>query len=302
MVIYNQQSNTLKTYNSEYGILDAFVNDDEIYFQDNNRTLFKIENEKSLVYLSAAAINQNQVVGLTNSSAGQLIVTRENGLFLNAIKLKATQPKLSKSLAKDVVYSFTQAANGQLILGTVKNGVYILSESGSLVHHINADTGLNNDTVLSVFSDNSGVWLGLDDGLSYVKLEAAIQQYNSRQEAIGTVYTTIVFDQYLYVGTNQGLFYKKYNVNEPLKPIEGLEGQVWSLTRIDNKLFCGHDQGAFSVAKNRAKQLYEKSGMWIFKQISDNLLIAGAYDGLHIFSKKSDSLSYQNLLNDFIIS
>ena len=137
------------------------------------------------MYLSAAAINQNQVVGLTNSSAGQLIVTRENGLFLNAIKLKATQPKLSKSLAKDVVYSFTQAANGQLILGTVKNGVYILSESGSLVHHINADTGLNNDTVLSVFSDNSGVWLGLDDGLSYVKLEAAIQQYNSRQEAIG---------------------------------------------------------------------------------------------------------------------
>ena len=55
LVIYNQQSNTLKTYNSDYGILDAFVNDDEIYFQDNNRTLFKIENEKSLVYLSAAA-------------------------------------------------------------------------------------------------------------------------------------------------------------------------------------------------------------------------------------------------------
>ena len=39
------------------------------------------------------------------------------------------------------------------------------------------------------------------------------------------VYTTIVFDQYLYVGTNQGLFYKKHNVNEPLKPIEGLEGR-----------------------------------------------------------------------------
>jgi DNA-binding CsgD family transcriptional regulator len=42
--------------------------------------------------------------------------------------------------------------------------------------------------------------------------------------------------------------------------------------------------------------------MWTFKQITDNLLIAGAYDGLHIFSKKSDSWSYQNHLNDFNIS
>ena len=256
LVIYNQQSNTLKTYNSDYGILDAFVNDDEIYFQDNNRTLFKIENEKSLVYLSAAALNQNQVVGLVNTSAGQLIVTRENGLFLNSNKLKATQRQLNKSLAKDVVYSFTQAANGQLILGTVKNGVYILSESGALVHHINADSGLNNDTVLSVFSDNRGVWLGLDDGLAYVKLESAIQQYNARQAAIGTAYATIVFNQYLYVGTNQGLFYRRHNVDEPLKPIAGLEGQVWSLNRIENKLFCGHDRGAFLVTENKATQLY----------------------------------------------
>lgn len=302
LVIYNQQSNTLKTYNSEHGILDAFVNDDEIYFQDNNRTLFKIENEKSLVYLSAAALNQNQVVGLVNTSSGQLIVTRENGLFVNARNLKAIQPKLSKSLAKEVVYSFTQAANGQLILGTVKNGVYILSESGALVHHINVDSGLNNDTVLSVFSDNRGVWLGLDDGLAYVKLEAAIQQYNSRQEAIGTAYATIVFNQYLYVGTNQGLFYRRHNTDEPLKPIAGLEGQVWSLNRIENKLFCGHDRGAFLVTENEAKQLYAKSGMWTFKQINDQLLIAGAYDGLHIFSKKSNTWTYQNHLKDFSIS
>jgi ligand-binding sensor domain-containing protein/DNA-binding CsgD family transcriptional regulator len=302
LVIYNQQSNTLETYNSEHGILFAFANDDEIYFQDNNRTLFKIENEKSSLHLSATELNQNQVVGIVNSSVGQLIVTRENGLFINGRALKPIQRNLSKNLAKDVVYSFTQAANGQLILGTVKNGVYILSESGALVHHINVDNGLNNDTVLSVFSENRGVWLGLDDGLAFVKLDSAIQQYNFRQEAIGTVYTTIVFNQYLYVGTNQGLFYRRYDVDEPLKPIAGLEGQVWTLEPIKNKLFCGHDRGAFLVNENRAKQLYAKSGMWTFKQISDELLIAGAYDGLHVFSNKSNTWAYQNHLKDFSIS
>ena len=302
LVIYNQQSNTLETYNSEHGILFAFANDDEIYFQDNNRTLFKIENEKSALHLSATELNQNQVVGIVNSSVGQLIVTRENGLFINGRALKSTQPNLSKNLAKDVVYSFTQTANGQLVLGTVKNGVYILSESGALVHHINVDNGLNNDTVLSVFSENRGVWLGLDDGLAFVKLDSPIQQYNFRQEAIGTVYTTIVFNQYLYVGTNQGLFYRRYDVDEPLKPIAGLEGQVWTLQGIGNKLFCGHDRGAFLVNENRAKQLYAKSGMWTFKQISDELLLAGAYDGLHVFSNKSNTWAYQNHLKDFSIS
>ena len=302
LVIYNQQSNTLETYNSEHGILFAFANDEEIYFQDNNRTLFKIENEKSSLHLSATELNQNQIVGIVNSSVGQLIVTRENGLFINGRALKSTQPNLSKNLAKDVVYSFTQAANGQLVLGTVKNGVYILSESGALVHHINVDNGLNNDTVLSVFSENRGVWLGLDDGLAFVKLDSPIQQYNFRQEAIGSVYTTIVFNQYLYVGTNQGLFYRRYDVDEPLKPIAGLEGQVWTLQGIGNKLFCGHDRGAFQVNENRAKQLYAKSGMWTFKQISDELLLAGAYDGLHVFSNKSNTWAYQNHLKDFSIS
>ena len=237
-----------------------------------------------------------------NSSVGQLIVTRENGLFINGRALKSTQPNLSKNLAKDVVYSFTQTANGQLVLGTVKNGVYILSESGALVHHINVDNGLNNDTVLSVFSENRGVWLGLDDGLAFVKLDSPIQQYNFRQEAIGSVYKTIVFNQYLYVGTNQGLFYRRYDVDEPLKPIAGLEGQVWTLQGIGNKLFCGHDRGAFLVNENRAKQLYAKSGMWTFKQISDELLLAGAYDGLHVFSNKSNTWAYQNHLKDFSIS
>jgi hypothetical protein len=47
----------------------------------------------------------------------------------------------------------------------------------------------------------------------------------------------------LYIGTNQGLFYKEYKGNGEFKFIDGTKGQVWSLFEYDGTLFCGHDSG-----------------------------------------------------------
>jgi hypothetical protein len=46
----------------------------------------------------------------------------------------------------------------------------------------------------------------------------------------------------LYVGTNQGLFYKKYQTSDEFKFISGTKGQVWSLFEQEGTL-CGHDSG-----------------------------------------------------------
>jgi hypothetical protein len=46
---------------------------------------------------------------------------------------------------------------------------------------------------------------------------------------LGTVYTSKLYNGNLYVGTNQGLFYKKYQTSDEFKFISGTKGQVWSL-------------------------------------------------------------------------
>lgn len=303
LVIYNQINNSLNTITPKNGVVKAFVNDDGVFFQDNKLTLYKIVNENSKVYLTANQLMQNPVVGMTSTLKGELFVTRDNGLLLhnNGI-ITVYNSKLSRDLSRDVIYSFTKSENGQLILGSVKNGVYVLSSDGILLQHINADEGLHNNTVLTVFADANGVWLGLDDGLAYVATDTPIQKFNNNQNFIGTVYATQIFNDFLYVGTNQGLYYKKYNSDELLRPIVGMEGQVWSLQIINNALMCGHDSGAFLVNQNKARKLYGASGIWLFKTMNDTEFIAGAYDGLHLFKKQNGAWFYQHHIENFTIS
>ena len=303
LVIYNQINNSLNTITPKNGVVKAFVNDDGVFFQDNKLTLYKIVNENSKVYLTANQLMQNPVVGMTSTLKGELFVTRDNGLLLhnNGI-ITVYNSKLSRDLSRDVIYSFTKSENGQLILGSVKNGVYVLSSDGVLLQHINADEGLHNNTVLTVFADTNGVWLGLDDGLAYVATDTPIQKFNNNQNFIGTVYATQIFNDFLYVGTNQGLYYKKYNSDELLRPIVGMEGQVWSLQIINNALMCGHDSGAFLVNQNKARKLYGASGIWLFKTMNDTEFIAGAYDGLHLFKKQNGAWLYQHHIENFTIS
>ena len=303
LIIYNQVTRALTTFKPVSGILKVFVEDDNIYYQDNNLSIYNILNEEGILFLSAAELNNNQVVGLSISPIGTLIATRENGLLLKQNSVKPFNANLSKQLANDLLYSFTKTQSGQLVLGSVRNGVYILSATAELIQHIGTDQDLLNNTVLAVFSDNqNGVWLGLDNGLSYVPLASPKQFFSATQDPIGTVYATQIFNDMLYVGTNQGLYYRPINSATPLRPIAGLDGQVWTLQIINNTLLCGHDKGAFEIKASQSKPLFTGVGVWLFRELNNAQILAGAYNGLHLFDKTTNDLRYLRQIKDFSMS
>lgn len=303
LIIYNQVTRALTTFQPISGILKVFVEDDNIYYQDNNLSVYNILNEEGILFLSADELNNNQVVGLSISSIGTLIATRENGLLIKQNSVEPFNPVLSKQLANDLVYSFTKTQSGQLVLGSVRNGVYILSATAELIQHIGTDQDLLNNTVLAVFSDNqNGLWLGLDNGLSYVPLASPKQFFSATQDPIGTVYATQIFNDVLYVGTNQGLYHKKINSTAPLKPIAGLDGQVWSLQILNNSLLCGHDKGAFQITGSQSKPLFTDVGVWLFRELNNSQILAGTYNGLHLFDKTSNDLRYLRQIQGFSMS
>ena len=54
----------------------------------------------------------------------------------------------------------------------------------------------------------------------------------------------LLFKNYLYLGTNQGLFVKTYPQKGAFKLILNW-GQVWQLRVINDTLFCGHNDTGF---------------------------------------------------------
>ena len=170
---------------------------------------------------------------------------------------------------------------------------------------IDKSRGLANNTVLSLYEDiKNNIWLGLDNGITVINNDSPFSIYSDSDGVLGTIYATKLFNKILYVGTNQGLFFKKYNTDEPFRLIKETSGQVWSLIEIDNTLFCGHNNGTFIVSNGSVKKISNTNGSWTFRKISNDSsdVLEGSYYGLKILSKVNEQWIVKNNITGFDIS
>jgi AraC family chitin signaling transcriptional activator len=189
------------------------------------------------------------------------------------------------------VYSSIRLQNGNYILGTISNGIINLNSRGDLLFSVDKTYGLSNNTVLSVFEDRAGnIWLGLDNGINCINLRSPFRLYRDIQGTLGTVYATARTDAYMYLGTNQGLFYKSWDKDATFKLMPGTMGQVWVLRNINGTLFCGHDKGTFLIKDDEAIQISSEKGTWELKQLPDrpNVILQGNYKGLSLLGQNRD--------------
>lgn len=304
--MYNTKEETFKIITSNTFLPKSFKVKDQIYFQKMEQGLFKIENGTSVLISDAPILQENIVINIFPFHENILIQTQEKGFYiLRGKKLNKWQIPFNNILDRTNVYSSIQLKDKSFVLGTISQGVFHINREGTLLNHINKKKGLQNNTVLSLLEDaENNIWLGLDKGLSVVNLKSAFKVYNDVAGILGTVYTSAVHNGVLYLGTNQGLFYRKENSKENFTFIAGTKGQVWCLKVIGDTLFCGHNSGTFLIQGKKAVLIASELGTWDIKKIPNrpNLLLQGNYGGLHILEKKNDIWHYKNKIEGFDIS
>ncbi len=261
--IYNTADKSFKIIKSETTITKIYKVKKSIYFQKINDGIFKFEDGKEVLVTNDILLKDRIVVNVFDINDELLFQTKENGLFTMGSNksIKEWDIKLNYKLDKYSIYNSLQLSNGSLILGTVSNGILHVNTNKEIVYEINQSKGLGNNTILSLFEDaNQNVWLGMDNGISNINFNAPFRVYKDQLGILGSVYTTILDDNILYLGTNQGLFYKDQNKKGSFSFIKGTEGQVWSLQKIKNTLFCSHDNGTFIISGGKAERIENTSG------------------------------------------
>jgi DNA-binding CsgD family transcriptional regulator len=306
IVIYNTRDSSFETINSETTLTKIFKVDETIYFQKINDGIYKIENGTEKLVTSNQLIQENIVVNISKIDDRLLLLTQEKGFFiLENGNLTLWDIPANEFLFKASVYSCIQLKDKTFALGTISNGIVQLSPNGDINYQINQPKGLANNTVLSLFEDiDHNIWLGLDNGINCVNTSSPLSIFNNEKGEIGTVYTSAIKDEYLYLGTNQGLFSKKINTKDDFKFIEGTKGQVWCLVNIYDNLFCGHNTGTFIINNNIAEKISDVLGVWNLKPIeeNENLILQGNYNGLNILEKKNNKWYFKNKIEGFNIS
>ena len=196
---------------------------------------------------------------------------------------------------KSLINSAVVLSNNQIAIGTQNNGLVIMDQKGELILHLSRRKGLASSTVQGIYEDQfHNLWVGLANGISYIEWGSPFSLIDERLGVPGTGYTALSYDNNLYLGTNNGLFYQPLNpgsVKEttPYTLVENSEGQVYSIEKQGKDLLMGHHSGGFLVDGGKASQVVNQKGVWRFRQVNEHQFIAGTYQGFVLYDKKMKS-------------
>ena len=219
-----------------------------------------------------------------------LIGTTHDGVFMvDGSTVTRWDTPVNDMLLKSSLFCAARLPDGRFAFGTILSGLIIADHDGNIINNLNTDRGMQNNTVLSLCTDNSGnLWLGLDNGIDYVGINSPLSYIGSNK--IGSGYCCRVFKGILYLGTNQGLYavpFKGKSSANDFRLIENSGGQVWTLEEAGGQLLCGQNRGTYIIDGLKAEKICNEEGAWQFITVQGrpDLLIGGHYKGLVLYRK-----------------
>ena len=278
------------------------VCNNQLYAHDYKTGLMLFENNAMAPLTVSGSLPPNDPVTgiLPGSKDSALVTTLKNGLFI------LTSTSLTKLISPNTtvfeserIYAATPINKEWAALATNNSGVYIIDWKGNIIQSFSKTEGLQNNNVLSIFSDNqSNLWLGLDNGIDFIAYNSAIKHIVPNQQD-GSGYTAILYNNHLFTGTSNGLFSVALQPMNDLSfskgsfsSVNNTKGQAWGLAEINNQLLLGHHDGAFVINNNNAVSISSNPGFWNFVPLSTTFpaaqIVAGNYTSLQLFDFKNN--------------
>lgn len=233
-----------------------------------------------------------------------LLATAGDGVFTYDGRTTLPYPMDITPILREGQIFCATISTDYMAFGTVSSGLILKNRHTGAVTYANIYTGLQNNTVLSVaFDRQNNVWLGLDNGISYVIADAPYRDLLGSRNSVGTGYASAVYRGRLYIGTNQGLF----SLPMPLRsephphrpqPVAGMAGQVWNLRVIGNRLLCAADGGAYIVDGERCSRIGQE-GTWNFCPLKRHpgYIMTADYKGFCVLHDDGKSLRLHSRLD-----
>lgn len=236
-----------------------------------------------------------------------LFATASNGIYLYDGHTTLPLPlDITPFLRENQVFCGALKDN-LMAIGTVRGGVVVKNILTGQNFYSNVMTGLQNNTVLSIFFDSrDNVWLGLDQGISCVLIDTPYKELFGNSSQCGTGYASLISGNKFYMGTNQGLFVALYpipNSPTPEKPLllPGMVGQVWSIRDMGGSILCGNNDGAYQIYGMTARRISGPEGTWDFIPLRSHsgYVLSCDYQGLYILKNMNGRWTFINRVSGF---
>ncbi len=306
--IYLLRNNQVKTIVAPGTIMFSFLIRDKFYVDVLGRGIYTIDDNNSLVPITSSSAISNFKINfiLPYGSNEMLVGTEKDGIFV--FNGKDYEPF---ACTDDLYFKMNEINNGIQIsdnlfaIGTISGGVLLIDASGKTVCKIDRNYGLQNNTVLNLYKDADGnCWMALDRGVTQLVLNSNISYFRDLQGKTGTVYSIAIFQNYIYVATNHGLYRAPFTSlmtfdENTLTRFHNIANQVWDLKVIDNQLFCGTNSATIVINGNDVTTLLDSTGSWDIEALKSNpdILLEGTYLGIAVFKKMNGRWTFSNFMS-----
>ena len=286
--IYNGRS--IETFPLQSTVVFLSKARNRLFIQKINDGIYELKDKK-LNYISGSRIfSDDEVKFVIPFQQNKFLVgASEKGLYVYDGKSFYPWEHENRELLESTELNNGVLLDSLIVTGTIVDGIFIFDHQGRLIHHLNSADYLQNNTVLSLEADKSGnIWAGLDQGVDYINMHSPLDFFVDFRKEIGSVYNAELFNDKLWVGTNQGLYaFDFFSDGELSKPqlIQGSQGQVWDVFKLNQQLYVGHNNGTYCLSDQED-----------LTKISD---ISGGYDFesfIHKDKKYGIQSTYSNLV------
>lgn len=235
--LFRFRNGQIKVWRAKNDIYSCFVSKNQIYLYVNNIGIKKVDNDtlalipngdffKDKPFRMAIPYEDNKV----------LIAPAGNGFYLfdfDTINSKNREKSIVRFKTEvdsicnlSYPYSGIQLKDGRFALCLVPFGVAIIDRNGKLVHFLNKNSGLQNESVANVYEDNeSNLWMALSKGISKVDINAPLTSW-SNVGGFELINDLARFNQSIYLACLNGLFKLKGN---KIVRVDNLELPIFSL-------------------------------------------------------------------------
>ncbi len=284
--IYIYENDKIEIIQPESIVMDLEVFQDKLVVAGDTKGLFWLMDNKLVPWQNQEFLNEKNIVDLEVLNNDLIVGTKLEGCFLlkNGVYTPFDE-NINRELRLHQLNKITYLNTGKIAFGTIKNGIYLYDIKRKSIERLNRETGLQNNTVLSMSQFKDDLWIGLDNGIDRVQLNSPITYFTDFSGVLGTVYDMTTHDGQLYLGSNTGVY---TFVEDKLQFLEGSQGHVWDLEVLDDDLLVGHNTGTYKVANRNFEKLTSYAGGYQFIRIPDEktVFLQGTYNGIAKYEKK----------------
>jgi DNA-binding CsgD family transcriptional regulator len=279
---------------------------DDVYTQRIGSGLYRLDRDIFEPIPGSEIFSDEETKSFAGLPDGSILIATSEGMYTyNGQQFSDWQADMLDELIVNKINTMVITSK-TIIIGTILNGLYVYDLEGNYLKNINTRNELQNNTILSLFVDPvDNLWVGMDKGLDYIAFDTPINTYRDPSLGIGSVYSATLYQNELYIGTNQGIYWFRrdkdgYFYDKTLIPDS--QGQVWFIKEIDGQLYSGLNDGTYHIKGKRLRKISSADGGYNLKSYqygNRQLLLQSTYSDLVVYHEGVQSWEQAYTLRGF---